>query len=611
MATQLKDLLSGWRHVPSDSLASTFRCCERNPSENISTRLRAMLNIFYKHYTETDDESSSLAREYSNQTEALYYRVLEAVIDQEKSILDCKKEKRLNAIHLSGILENDLFQRSLVACCLEIVLFSHQPSSRFCFPRVIDIYSLSPYNFHKVIEPVLRAVEFLLPAVVRHLTRIEEQVLESLAWSVNSPLWDHIKEAKDQGQVPTCHQVMPPQNLQYTGRESQNPPNPSALIPGHVNHPHGNNLNSQMILHDRYSSPHVGSNMASGQTIPVGQLQSCDLVTRKTMVAMASPTVSTNNGQSVTIPVQVGLQSTNQPDVSSNTTQQPPTSGTNKPERGGSLSLFFRKVYHLASMHLTIICDKLHICEDLRLKIWTCFEYSLVHCTDLMLDQHLDQILMCAIYAVSKATNKDISFKDIVTCYETQIHASNSVCRDALIRNTSTSQNLPGSSRENIITQTLQLDPFQARSLGRAGQEERGQLFQFYNNVYVTKMNDFAMGFSSSSLTTDGVETPPLSTYPKPCIGALRRLRPSNQHSLYISSYKPDTPPSTPHATGFLYHISKTPSKSLREINNMIRTSVVPSRKHCVALLQDSSEEEEECEPPVKRHCQESASASF
>lgn len=53
-------------------------------------------------------------------------------------------------------------------------------------------------------------------------------------------------------------------------------------------------------------------------------------------------------------------------------------------------------------MRLRDICVKLDICEALRLKIWTCVEHSLVHCTDLILDRHLDQILMCAIYVMAK-----------------------------------------------------------------------------------------------------------------------------------------------------------------------------------------------------------------
>uniref|UniRef100_A0A3P8XP87 Retinoblastoma-associated protein A-box domain-containing protein n=1 Tax=Esox lucius TaxID=8010 RepID=A0A3P8XP87_ESOLU len=517
MATLLQDLLSGSRHGPSDSLASTFRSCARNPSETISTRLRGMLDTFYQHYKEPGEENCYLDRErgvrFSHQAGALYYRVLEAVINQERL--------RLRAKDLSGILEHDLFQRSLVACCLEMVMFSHQPTDSFCFPLVIEIFSLAPYYFYKVIEPVLRAEEGLPPRVVRHLNDIEEQVLESLAWRRDSPLWENIRNTQEH--VPACQQVMPPQYLEDTDKESKASANPSHPTPSCVSGPHGDRLNSPITLDDRYGSPPVGSDVVVGCATPVRPPPPPSvIVTAKTVVTVASATVTTNNGQSVTIPVQglvndrggitlipVHLSIVRQPvhlqQMSSASKQQPQASVPNKPQRGGSLSLFLRKVYHLASRRLRDICVKLGICEELRLKIWTCFEYALVHCTDLMLDRHLDQILMCAIYIMTK------------------------------------------------------------------------------------------------------VETPPLSPYPCQCIGAPRRFRPHNHHSLYISSYKPSTPPSTPHSPcpGVLYYISRSPSERLQEINNMIRTGVSSTKRGRT----QHEEGEEDCGPLVKRPCQKRPSA--
>lgn len=63
---------------------------------------------------------------------------------------------------------------------------------------------------------------------------------------------------------------------------------------------------------------------------------------------------------------------------------------------------FLSQVYSLMSRRLRELCTTLHISDELRLKVWTCFEHSLVHCTQLMLDRHLDQMLMCAIYITAK-----------------------------------------------------------------------------------------------------------------------------------------------------------------------------------------------------------------
>lgn len=56
-----------------------------------------------------------------------------------------------------------------------------------------------------MIEILIRAEDGLCREVVKHLNHIEEQILESLAWKVESPLWDKIKE--NENKVPTCEEV--------------------------------------------------------------------------------------------------------------------------------------------------------------------------------------------------------------------------------------------------------------------------------------------------------------------------------------------------------------------------------------------------------------------
>ena len=57
----------------------------------------------------------------------------------------------------------------------------------------------------QVIEVLVRSEQGLFREVVKHLNQVEEQVLESLAWTSDSPLWDSLRASKDQ--VPACQQV--------------------------------------------------------------------------------------------------------------------------------------------------------------------------------------------------------------------------------------------------------------------------------------------------------------------------------------------------------------------------------------------------------------------
>lgn len=106
------------------------------------------------------------------------------------------------------------------------------------------------------------------------------------------------------------------------------------------------------------------------------------------------------------------------------------------------------QVYIFMGEHLRELCRTLQLSDELRLKIWTCFEHSLVHCTDLMVDRHLDQLLLCSIYIIAKVSktqskfnftfltlyiiivlllqvsNVEILFKNIISCYSACLAAN-------------------------------------------------------------------------------------------------------------------------------------------------------------------------------------------
>uniref|UniRef100_A0AAR2LE13 Retinoblastoma-like 2 (p130) n=1 Tax=Pygocentrus nattereri TaxID=42514 RepID=A0AAR2LE13_PYGNA len=591
---RLHSLLAGLKHRPSDKLRIKF--CSREFQKFTLNYLPLYSYIFL-----------DIALKYFCLAEALYYKTLEGIIDQEK--------RRLGDSDLSSILEQDMFHRSLVACCLEIVIFSYRPPGEF--QQVLQVFDIPPYHFYKVIEVLVRAEDGLFREAVKHLNHVEEQVLESLAWKETSPLWDSIKGAKNH--VPSCQEVMPPQYLEDgSGSNPQSPRNNELMFP------------STTTLHERYSTPPTGTvcrrlfvdTDSNSDPATSGRVTQAPLVSTipagQTVVTMATATVTANNGQTVTIPVQgianenggitfipmpvsvtgqsgTGLQPLTAQALTGTLNTQHPLQGAplNRTQRTGSLSLFFRKVYHLASVRLRDLCVKLDISTELRRKIWTCFEYSLVHCTELMMDRHLDQLLMCAIYVMTKVTKEDKSFQNIMKCYRSQPQASSSVST-AIYTICTVKTKCVGDADENEKTD----DAFSAPP-EQEEEEERGDLIRFYNHIYIKQIKHFALRYSSSSPKA-GTETPPLCPYPLLRIGSPRRVLLSQNHSIYISPHKSNSP-LTPRDKIF-YYISSSPSNRLREINSMIRTGETPTKKRSMAL-------EEEQQSPAKRLCQENQTA--
>ncbi|KAH0512455.1 Retinoblastoma-like protein 2 [Microtus ochrogaster] len=651
--SRLHTMLSGLRNAPSERLEQILRTCSRDPTHAIANRLKEMHELYSQHF-QPDEDSSNCAKEIANKyfrfAEMLYYKVLESVIEQE--------QKRLGDMDLS------------------------------------------------VIEVFIRAEDGLCREVVQHLNQIEGQILDHLAWRTESPLWDRIRE--NENRVPTCEEVMPPQNLERTDEiciaGSPLPPRRVSEIRADTGGL-GGGIASPTTLYDRYSSPTASTirrrlfendSPSEGGTsgrippqplvnaVPVqnvsGEAVSVTPVPGQTLVTMATATVTANNGQTVTIPVQgianenggitffpvqvnVGGQaqavtgslqplsaqalagSLSSQQVTGTTLQvpgqvavqqmspggqqqkqgQPLTSSSSRARKTSSLSLFFRKVYHLAGVRLRDLCAKLDISDELRKKIWTCFEFSIIQCPELMMDRHLDQLLMCAIYVMAKVTKEDRSFQNIMRCYRTQPQARSQVYRSVLIKgkrkrrnsgnsdsrshqNSPTELNKDRASRDSSpvmrsnstlpVPQPSSAPPTPTRLTGANSdieEEERGDLIQFYNNVYIKQIQTFAMKYSQANM-----DTPSLSPYPFVRAGSPRRVQLSQNHPIYISPHKNEAMLSP--REKIFYYFNNSPSKRLREINSMIRTGETPTKKRGI-LLDDGSES------PAKRICPENHSA--
>uniref|UniRef100_A0A8C6UIB9 Retinoblastoma-like protein 1 n=1 Tax=Neogobius melanostomus TaxID=47308 RepID=A0A8C6UIB9_9GOBI len=604
--SRLQSMVARLRTSPSENLVQIFKSCTRDPTDSILARVKSLGQTFKEHYTNDSEDTPGSHIDFAENrlklAEILYYKILENVMVQES--------KRLQGKDMSVLLEQDIFHCSLMACCLEVVLFSY--SSPRIFPWIIDIFKLPPFYFFKVIEVFIRAEEGLSRDMVKHLNSIEEQVLESRAWSSDSALWTALQAAGNK--VPTVEEV----------RGTSNPAPPQTHLPmmalSPIIHPRirefrtigstiKTNPASPLTVHDRYSSPAAGSAKrrlfgddlpssgakANGSVMPspakrltfgtTGTLKIATTSSPGTMVLQGI-----NSDRTITlIPVQQ-VNPTNTVTAHYLLTASPSRitlapapsdaqTGSSRPRRTGSLALFFRKVYHLASVRLRDLC------------VWTCFEHVLVHCTELMKDRHLDQLLLCSIYIICKVTKEANTFQDIMKCYRSQPQANSHVYRSVLIRRT---------PREQVTDENMEVDPAsggECKTLHSSiYQEERADLIQFYNAVFVLKLKGFALRYSGAL---------PLSPFPSVRAQPLSPRRVSQRHSLYVSPHK--NSPSCLSPNSYTYRINSSPSKELSDINRMLRQGCV-SRKRAFdvdgEIMMSSA-----CDSPSKRACPENGSS--
>ncbi|XP_063967780.1 retinoblastoma-associated protein-like [Lytechinus pictus] len=385
----LKSLLTGARDAPSDVLHRYFEGCSVNPESAIEQRVEKLKELFVGHYVgEVGVQASELACTRFKLGLRFYYRIMETML--------IKEEKRLSTSDFSTLLNNDAFHRSLLACALEVVMVtfgyiaspinSGMPalSSKLLFPWILDVFDLHSFNFIKVIESFVKNEPRLTEEARKHLQGIETQIVECLAWSINSPLFDALRRVR---------------GIEVNGSLTQSP----------SSHTSAADMFLSPVRPGHYSSTHRPSNEAT----PPRRTHAPTCASRLDYPSPKSARLSIQQCPSP----RVGVQNCPSP--------RPSHVGVGGQEKPGSvtLNMFFNKVLQLAYHRLHTMCNLLDISRDLNRLMWTCVEHCITNKSWLLQGRHLDQIIMCSMYGICKVRDCERKFKEIVNMYRGLPHA--------------------------------------------------------------------------------------------------------------------------------------------------------------------------------------------
>lgn len=581
---------------PSASLEDIFKLCTLNPRDAIMERVTQMVNRFVEAYTsdQVEPQAVELARKRVDLARKLYFKVLETIIIREQKRLPTDKI----GDSLSALLSHEIFHISLFACCVEIVLASH--NAKRTFPWVLDVYKdfgetrLYPFLFYKVIELVIREEERLSRDIVKHLATIEEKVLDSMAWEADSYLWTSIAA---NGSIPSCQDVvLPPSTNERNLFES-----PLSSL----RRPEG--FQSPMPVSGRFSiTPVEGPRRRLFDGGLAGDGSSA--TTQPQILQVVMPHLKAENGD-----IKYVLFSTVDSEHSSQRQQEIDHSPApiRPAVKANPVNLFFRKVYYLAQLRFRDLWNRLSINSiDLQRKIWTLFEDQIRNHTNLLRDRHLDQMIMCATYAVIKVCKSERSsnfFQEIMKAYRFQPQANIEVYRNVLLAkpplkllDDGPTRPTPGVATRSPSKRTIINSPVKngaaqsssglSSSSSNSAQPplpERGDIIQFYNQVYVPQVKPIMYKFANQP---DSLSLSPLPRMNTNSISHCRRV--SHQHSVYVSPLKCNSLPASP-GRQLSYNFHRSPSKDLQTINMMVNKQRAASKR----ILQDDDGEN------TKRHC--------
>lgn len=592
---------------PTASLEDIFKLCTTNPREAIMTRASQMVEKFVVTYTSdqsNEPQAIELARKRVDLARKLYFKVLESIIVREQKRLPTDKI----GDSLSSLLGHEIFHISLFACCVEIVLASHNAMKTF--PWVLDIYRdfgetrLYPFLFYKIIELVIREEERLSRDIVKHLATIEERVLDSMAWESDSPLWTAIAA---NGSIPSCQNVqLPPTN------NEQNPFEMSPL--------------SSLRRHEAFQSPMPVSGRYSISPLDAGARRrlfdggiSGDGSNRSSQPQILQMVPhKTENGDIKYVILNAHPSCVLDSDYVTQRQEIDHSPAPIRPAvRANPVNLFFRKVYQLAELRFRDLWNRLQLTSpDLQRKIWTLFEDQIRNHTNLLRDRHLDQMIMCATYAISKVCKIERSstfFQEIMKSYRWQPQANIETYRSVLLAKPplkllddgATATNRPTSAlsmatrsprkgSSSVTSSPIKNGTGPASSSGSISSNssnqpplpERGDLIQFYNLVYLPQVRSLMVKFAS--LPDSSLNLSPLPRMNANPISPWRRV--SEKHSVYVQPLKCNSLPASP-GKPLCYNFNRSPAKDLQDINNMVNRRTATKR-----ILQDDDGEN------TKRH---------
>uniref|UniRef100_A0A671RPX3 Retinoblastoma-associated protein-like n=1 Tax=Sinocyclocheilus anshuiensis TaxID=1608454 RepID=A0A671RPX3_9TELE len=206
---QLRVDLTSVSDQPSSNLVVYYKNCTVDPSEEIRKRVEELGQVFIKRF----------AQAVGQHCEGLGRKVLLNIFLFTFITIILVRFKLLN---------NAAFHTSLLACALEVVIATYVGNSLksggfgrnlgasdsvetdLCFPWILDVFQLPAFDFYKVIESFIKAEPTLKHDMMKHLEQCEHVIMESLAWKTDSPLFDLLKQSREEG---PGEQAEPPATL--------------------------------------------------------------------------------------------------------------------------------------------------------------------------------------------------------------------------------------------------------------------------------------------------------------------------------------------------------------------------------------------------------------
>eukprot|EP01080_Neovahlkampfia_damariscottae_P001516 gene1516-12642_t len=176
--------------VPNEKL-NKFLNIKDDIKNRVMNRVSSFVDKINFEYC-LDNEECTLKKNFAKK---LYYDTLLKMLLGE--------EHRLGQTDFSTLLNNENFNRSLIVCSIETILFAYNCKDTVVFQDLLNTFDLQAFDFCKIIESFVLHNAWMSSSFKRHFRTIEESLFDSLSWKDGSVLYQRVEATKLEQEVPT------------------------------------------------------------------------------------------------------------------------------------------------------------------------------------------------------------------------------------------------------------------------------------------------------------------------------------------------------------------------------------------------------------------------
>jgi retinoblastoma-like protein 1 len=554
-AKWLRTVIAPLPSKPSSELGHFLSSCDRDITADVSHRARIILEAIFPSSAPGERcvagslQSAALmdgiwSEQRRMEALKLYYRVLAAMCRAESN--------RLRSRNLTSLLTNERFHRCMLACSAELVLATHKTVTMM-FPTVLERTGITAFDLSKVIESFVRHEETLPRELKRHLNSLEERILETMAWEKGSSMYNSLIVAKPGLSAEINRLGLLADPMPSLDAIAMNYGATSAI-------PQRTEASSDLNVDTPSSPQRLATTVVSSETIGVtGEHNSfVSPVKERSSAFSAFPGKSRPQP-----PLQSAFASPTRPSLA----------GGGETCAETIMYVFFQKVLKLAAIRIKGLSERLQQPNLVMEQVYRLLNLVLSQETSIFFNRHIDQVILCSFYGISKVQRMNLTFREIIFNYKKQPQCKPQVFRNVFIDSSST------------------------KRYGKSG-HETVDIIVFYNRVFIPAVKPLLVPFAPSDSPvkhSHGSEDTEKSDGPSPGSpgsSPFRRLpdmspkKVSATHNVYVSplrSAKMETLNSH-HSKSFYAcvgestHAYQSPSKDLTAINNRLNSRRVSGR---------------------------------